>query len=306
MTYKKDYSETTGIVFDIQRYSLADGPGIRTTIFFKGCNLNCKWCQNPESLKPEPEIAFRSDKCINCNECYKTCTRNAIITGSTYRINHNECNKCGDCIDACPTKALFIIGKQYTVEELFAETERDSVFYEESSGGVTLSGGEATMQFDFIHAFLKKCKNAGLNTAIETNGLTTRKNLQTLLPYIDTIFFDLKIISQDEHSGQVGSQNKIILKNARFLAESNAKVIFRVPLVHDITDTETNIQSISEFLNDLNIDEIELCPYQNSWENKISWIKTDHTKLGIPSISNDLILAAIKSFMKLGIKAKII
>ncbi len=294
-----------GWVFDIQHFSLDDGPGIRTTVFMKGCPLRCRWCQNPESLSAEREIAFRAERCMDCCACLDVCPLDAIIPGDAYRIDRSRCNDCGTCVEVCPTKALFIIGRSYSIADLVSDVQRDAAFYEESGGGVTISGGEPTLQFDFLLAFLRACKEAGLHTAIETNGFTTQKKLAVLLPFLDHIYFELKVIARDEHLMLTGASNVRILDNARWLAESGALVIFRVPMVAGMTATEKNISALGAFLNELGVTGIEICPYQNNWVGKLSWLQRTRDPVELlPPLSEKETLAVVKAFSQQGIVAR--
>ena len=293
----------TGVVFNIQRYSLGDGDGIRTTVFMKGCNLRCRWCQNPESFSANPEIAFRSDKCIKCGACKEVCPRKAINPEANLASNPDLCISCGDCAIVCPTKARYMIGRNYTVAELLAEVQRDAIFFKESGGGITLSGGEATQQFEFVQAFLMACKGAGLHTAIETNGFTTPGRLSALIPLLDRIYFDLKIISSDEHRRFTGATNEAILENASRLVNSGAAVTFRIPLIPSMTFNQDNINGIGSFLNELGVSEVELCPYQEYWESKLKWMNTEHKSLGLSLLSTEEIGDVVGLFKSYGINA---
>lgn len=290
----KDY--LTGIVFDIQRYSLGDGHGIRTTIFMKGCNMRCRWCQNPESLSMKPEIAFRSDKCIQCGACAEICPRKA---------KPDLCISCGDCAKACPTKARYMVGQSYTVAELLSVVERDAIFFKESGGGVTLSGGEVTLQHEFVHEFLKACKGVGINTAIETNGFFDKERFSLLLPLIDQIYFDLKLISMQEHILYTGVDNRSILENVVWITECFNNITFRIPLIPGMTLTNENMKDIVKFLKDINVYTVEFCLYQNGWENKLNWLNTKQKPLDLPSLSVSDITDTIAFFNDSGITVKI-
>lgn len=301
-----DEDNLTGVVFDIQRYSLGDGRGIRTTVFMKGCNLRCRWCQNPESFSMNPEIAFRRDKCIQCGACVEACSRNAINTNGTFETKPDLCISCGDCTKVCPTKARYMIGQNYKVAELLSVVERDAIFFNESGGGVTLSGGEATLQYEFVHAFLKACRGAVLNTAIETNGFTTPERMSSLVPLLDRIFFDLKIISSADHQSFTGFKNEHILENARWLVKSGAPLTFRIPLIPGLTSNQDNIYGIGRFLNELGVTQVELCPYQNNWERKLSWLNTEQKPLKFPSLPLEETLNIAARFSAFGIEGIII
>jgi pyruvate formate lyase activating enzyme len=288
----------SGVVFDVQRYSLGDGPGIRTTVFLKGCPLRCRWCQNPESFSPVPEIAFRPDRCINCG--FLGCSRELALAEAPL-----DPAGWGRRAEVCPTKALFVIGRRYTVPELLAEVLRDAAFFRQSGGGVTLSGGEPTLQFPFVLAFLQACKQAGLHTALETSGLTDRDRFAELLPALDRIYFDLKVMAPAEHRRLTGADNHPILANARWLAETGAPVTFRVPLVPGMTATPDNIQALGRFLSELSVMGVELCPYHNTWEQKLSRLTTKHLPLGLPSLTAAETAAVVAALSQRGIAAKV-
>ncbi len=299
-------NNTTGLVLDIQRYSLDDGPGIRTTVFLKGCPLSCVWCQNPESISPDPEIGFRGERCMDCRACLDACPKGALLFEGAGRIDKTLCDACGDCAGVCPTRALFAVGRRYGVGELLEEVQRDTAFYEESGGGVTLSGGEPTLQFEFTLEFLKACKEAGLDTAIETNGLATREKFLELLPHLDHIYFDLKIMDPADHRRLAGADNAQILDNARFLVGAGAPVHFRFPVVSTMTSSRSNVQAIAGFLKELAVHEIELCPYHETWTNKLTWLqsaRSPETELLKP-LSDEETISVIETFAEMGITVK--
>lgn len=292
-------------VFDIQRYSVHDGPGIRTLVFFKGCPLRCKWCQNPESIDRNPEMAFFANKCIGCGECAKVCPREAIVFEDGRRINRELCDRCGKCAEVCYAEALTIIGDEHDVRSLLDVVERDRPFYEQSGGGVTVSGGEPTVQFDFLLDFLRVAKEAGLNTVIETCGAFAWSKFEELLPYLDIIYFDLKVAEDVEHTRLTGVGNARILENAQRVAKSGKKHVFRIPLVPEMTATEDNISGLIRLLGDLGQEEVHLLPYHKMGESKLGRIDTNFEELGFEPLSDEQIAAIRGRFEEAGLKVSI-
>jgi pyruvate formate lyase activating enzyme len=302
---RNNVEDRKAIIFDIQRYSVHDGPGIRTLVFFKGCPLRCKWCQNPESLDREKEIAFAASKCIGCGECAKVCPNEAIVFEGSRRINRSLCDRCGECTRVCYAEALTVVGKAYDVRSLLDIVERDRPFYEQSGGGVTVSGGEPTLQMDFLREFLEAAKTAGLNTVIETCGAFAWSKFKTLLPYIDLIYFDLKLVDEAEHKRLTGAGNKRIRANARKIMETGRKVVFRVPLVPTMTATERNISDIIDFLIDLGQTEVHLLPYHKMGESKLEKVDSSLEPLNLDSFSDEQMSNVRKQFETAGFTVSI-
>ena len=243
----------TGLIFDIQRFSVHDGPGIRTTVFFKGCSLRCFWCHNPEGLHARYQIQFLENRCIHCGACVDACPEQAqgMIDGSrTY--DRSLCQACGACVDVCYAEALRKAGKEVTVEEVLVETLADRAFYDASGGGITLSGGEPALQMHFAKALLQASKSSGIHTAIETAGNVPWKSLQCLLPWIDLVMFDLKLINATRHRQATGVSNERILENARRITATGKPVIFRTPVVPTVNDNPEDISEIAAFIQALN------------------------------------------------------
>jgi pyruvate formate lyase activating enzyme len=261
-----------GIITNIKRNSLDDGPGIRTLIFFKGCPLSCVWCQNPETKSMNQEISYNIEKCIKCLECQKTCPQSAINFTNLYPINENKCVYCGDCIDVCKTEALTFTAFEYSVQELVDEISKDLVFYKNSGGGITLSGGEATMQANFVHEFLKEVKKLKIHICLETCGYFNYNQFSKLiLPYVDLIYFDLKLFNPELHRKYCGVNNETILKNLEILLRrNNIELLPRIPLIPEITATENNLRSWRNYLKKFGIKEIGLLPYNPLWLSKIT------------------------------------
>jgi pyruvate formate lyase activating enzyme len=264
MTEEKSFTlkEVRGIVFDIQRYSLHDGPGLRTNVFLKGCGLNCHWCSNPESKQPQPEIAFFDRTCFLCGDCVPVCSEAAIIIeNQQITWDRLKCNQCGRCVEICSSNAFSLIGKTMTAGAVVAEVLRDVAFYG-GHGGLTLTGGEPTLQPEFAEAVLCLTKAEGVKTAIETCGAVSWKNIERLLPYLDLVLFDLKHVDPLEHRKFTGASNTVILDNLRRTAQSGANLIVRVPLIPGFNADQVSLMAIAEFVQSLQVvREIHLLTY---------------------------------------------
>jgi pyruvate formate lyase activating enzyme len=249
-------------ITDIQRFSIHDGPGIRTLVFFKGCSLRCRWCQNPECINLKPELKFDVESCIGCLKCIKACKRNAIsISGGVLITDKNLCISCGLCTKVCYSKARELVGKSRTVKEVYEIVKRDKIFYENSGGGITLSGGEPLLNWKFSVDLLKKCKDNGINTAMETSGYALWKNFKSVLRYIDYLLIDIKHINPDIHKKYTGKSNKIILENLSKISGLNKKVFIRYPLIPGINDDGYVLKGIAKIARDINAVEVHVLPY---------------------------------------------
>ncbi|MEE1280537.1 MAG: glycyl-radical enzyme activating protein [Oscillospiraceae bacterium] len=246
------------ILFDIERNSFVDGPGIRTTVFFKGCNLKCAWCHNPESQSAKPQMMFYKDKCKGCGKCKEVCP-----------YNFENCDLCRKCTLYCPVNARKVCGKEYTVDEVFAEIIKDKAFYENSGGGVTFSGGECMLQIDFLCEILKKCKENNIHTAVDTAGHMSYDSFEKILPYTDLFLYDIKIFDTDKHKKYIGAGNELILENLKKLFKANAKIWIRIPVISNVNDSVEEMQKIKAFLKECGKPEkVELLPYHAMGENK--------------------------------------
>lgn len=251
-----------GYVFDIQRFSISDGPGIRTTVFFKGCNLRCAWCHNPESQSAKKQMLFYKDKCTLCGKCSQVCP-----------YNLKSCDFCGKCAIFCPNNAREICGVEYTSDEVFAEIIKYKAFYDNSNGGVTFSGGECMLQIDFLYGLLKKCKENGIHTAVDTAGHIPFESFEKILPYTDLFLYDMKCFDSEKHKKYVGVGNNLILENLEKLFSANAKIWIRIPVISHINDSIEEMQLIKDFLDSKGKPEkIELLPYHAMGENKYAAI----------------------------------
>ncbi len=273
------------LTFDIQRFSLHDGPGIRTLVFFKGCPLRCRWCQNPEGLSPHVEIAFYGNLCIGCGQCQGACPAEAITYNGKERIIRERCTRCGACAEVCYAEALRMVGRFYTPQALLREVLRDEPFYKTSGGGVTVSGGEPTMQLEALQEFLQLCKEGHLHTALETCGFASWETLEAILPYLDLILYDIKAVDARLHRELTRQDNARILDNLRRLAATGIPLIPRVPLIPTMTATEDNLTAIANLLQELGLTQIHLLPYHRLGESKLLRLDSPLQPLNLPSLS---------------------
>ena len=259
-----------GTVFNIKRYAIHDGPGIRTTVFLKGCPLSCPWCQNPEGIGPRPELMWRAQRCLGCRDCEDTCLENAItFPDEGLHLDENRCDLCGQCAIACHSEALELIGRHMTVREVMAEIEKDSVFYEESGGGVTLSGGEPLMQPDFLEGILTARKEQGVNTALDTSGYADRDSLIRVAGLVGLFLWDLKTLDDETHRKYTGVSNTGILDNLKTVSGMSKQAVIRFSLIPGVNDFDTNIQAMGAFAALLEgVSEIDILPYHRAWVDK--------------------------------------
>lgn len=278
-----------GLVFDIQRYSIHDGPGIRTIVFLKGCPLSCRWCSNPESQELKPSIMYQKSNCIHCGKCISACKRGAISPNNKGFINRELCTACGECVNVCLASALTLKGKKMTVEQVIKELKKDAINYRRSGGGITLSGGEPLVQSVFAQEIFKACKAQGWHTAIETTGYARPEVIEKVFPYVDLVLMDIKNINSDVHKKGTGVSNEIILKNAKRISEIT-KIVVRVPVIPRFNSSLESILEISKFAKTLNgIDTIHLLPYHTYGENKYELLGKSYLMKEFQSLSEDKI-----------------
>lgn len=267
---------TEGTVFDIQRFSIHDGPGVRTIVFLKGCPLSCLWCSNPESQKLKPVLMYQSMNCIHCGRCISACKIGAISFSNKNFIDRDICTACGECVNVCPTSALTLKGKKMTVEQVIKELKKDAIVYRRSGGGITLSGGEPLVQSEFARELLKACKAQGWHTAIETTAYANTETIEEVFPYIDLALMDIKSVDSEMHKKYTGVPNEKILENAKLVSKIT-KMVVRVPLVPDFNSSEKDILELCEYVKTLNdINTVHLLPYHTYGENKYDLLGRDY------------------------------
>jgi pyruvate formate lyase activating enzyme len=287
----------TASILHLQRLSTEDGPGIRTTVFFKGCPLACAWCQNPESISPDPQLHWIENRCIDCETCIETCPNGCLsMQPEGIVIDRELCEGCGKCAEACPGNALELLGRRVDIDELLCELVKDRAFYEKSKGGVTASGGEPTMQADFVVALFARLKSTGIHTALDTCGLCSRKSLEKLLPVTDLVMYDLKDIDPTRHAVFTGRSNSHILDNLVYLGDvlreryTQTKLWIRTPLIPGATACAENLLGLGAFIaSNLNgaVQRWELCAFNNLCKDKYHRLGKVWTYEGVPLLSKD-------------------
>jgi len=284
----------TGTVFDLSRYCLNDGPGIRTTVFLKGCPLRCVWCHNPESQSIRPEILFSSNHCVKCGACVAVCPQGCHTIEGEHSFDREKCLGCGRCATACPTNALRIVGKTVTAEEIIAQVRKDKSFFNASGGGLTVSGGEPTVQIDFLEQLLILAKREGIGTAVETCGYASQRSFERIAPYTDYFLFDYKESDPEKHFFFTGKKPLLILENLSFLDRIGANIILRIPLIPGYNATTEHLNGIREVVQTFrSIQKVEVLPYHPlgvSKEAELGWAKKD--TINVPD------KACLEGFMK--------
>jgi pyruvate formate lyase activating enzyme len=271
-----------GIIFDIKRYAVHDGPGIRTTVFLKGCPLDCRWCHNPEAKSGGFELSYKSARCLKCSDCTAVCSQKALSLNDRLHIDRSKCLVCGDCAAVCPTQALEKIGRETTVEEAMKDIEKDSIFFEESGGGVTFSGGEPLMQPRFLEELLRACRRRDIHVCLDTCGQAPWAVIDRIRPLVDIFLYDLKSVNPDLHTKETSVSNALILENLRKLAEAGQPVIIRIPLIPGFNDTPEEIRDMGGFIKGLpGVKEVSLLPFHDIAGDK-------YLRLDRPSPIHDL------------------
>ena len=296
----------SGLIFDVKRYSINDGPGIRVTVFFKGCPLHCAWCHNPESISPHPQKMYSPDKCIGCNSCVESCPEKACkLTPQGIITDPDLCTLCGKCADVCPTKATEMSGKIVSVEDIVKIVEKERVFFDQSGGGVTISGGEPLMQPDFLIALLDELGSRSIHRAVDTTGFTPQNTLLEVAKRTDLFLYDLKMMDSAHHKKWTGVGNEIILQNLKLLASTGASIDIRIPLIKGVNDDDDNLDQTAAFVARLAGEKksVSILPYHNIMVNKYQKLGQvfDGSKMSEPS--DDEQTRIIAKFDAFGIRA---
>lgn len=272
-----------GRIFNIQRFSVHDGPGIRTTVFFKGCNLRCRWCHNPESYRPEPQIQYFREKCVGCGECMAACAHGIRIADGK-RVGQENCVLCRACEDACMSGALKFAGEEYTADTLAGLILRDQAYYDSSGGGMTASGGEPLLQYRFVAELFAGLKRRGISTALDTAGNVEFARFAHVLPYTDLVLLDLKIMDEALHKAYTGVSNRRILENARRLMDMGVRLHIRVPVIAGVNDSMENALALREFIGGCrNVEEVRFLPYHDMGLTKAASVDVDMETFAPPA-----------------------
>ncbi len=277
------------MITSIQKYSIHDGDGIRTTIFFKGCPLKCVWCHNPETQNYQKQVLYDKERCVACGACVNACPNHAMLIKEEHIIMDRAlCNCCGTCIDYCNLNLREIMGKSYSVMELVKEVKKDQIFYEESGGGVTLSGGEVmTMDMDYLESLVKALHKQGITITIDTCGYAPYENFQRILPYVHTFLYDIKVMNQELHKEYIGVENTLILENLKKLSKDGARIYIRIPTINEVNGNDASMKATIAYLLDhrINVAQVNLLPYHNTGAGKYDKMgkKYEGTTLHAPS-----------------------
>ncbi len=293
-----------GKIFDMKDFAVHDGPGIRTTVFFKGCPFRCWWCHNPEGIEKKDELFFYRARCIDCGRCSEVCSKDAVSESEEgVQIDRKRCEVCGRCAEVCPSEALKITGREVSVEDIFKEIDRSTLFHDTSGGGITLSGGEPFFQYDLMEGLVERCDAEGIHVAVDTSGHVDPEKFESMIDKIDLFLYDLKFIDEELHEKYTGLTNKNVLKNLQTLLDHDNEVWIRIPLIPEITATDENIGSIIEFLSQFKgVKEIHLLPYHGVKE-KYNRLGKEY-KLEVKNISRQRFESVRKRFEDEGYDVK--
>ena len=295
-----------GIITSVQRFSVHDGPGIRTTVFLKGCNLRCFWCHNPETWRREPEVQIFPERCIACQACEERCQQGAhLFTNGDHVYRRELCIACGECVSTCYAQGLVMVGSRVTLEKLVAEIVADRAFYAESGGGVTLSGGEPLLQLDFAYAVLARCRAEGIHTAIETALNFPWARVAAILPVVDLVMFDIKHMDSAAHRRHTGAPNERILDNAKRLGQQPQPLIVRTPVIPGVNDTVEEIGAIARFVSTLpNLLYYELLPFHPLATSKYASLGLAYDAVGLQAPSKEKLAALVDVAAAAGVEVR--
>jgi pyruvate formate lyase activating enzyme len=293
-----------GIVFDIQRFCVDDGPGIRTTVFMKGCNMRCFWCHNPESLEAAPQVRLISAKCVSCGRCFTVCPAGAHRVEEGQRVfERSLCQRCGKCAAACPAEALLMAGKEMTAQEVFAVIGRDEPFYQNSGGGVTFSGGEPLLQLDFLLEMLRLCREKGYHTAVESALNVPWAVVEQAAPLVSLFLSDIKLMDSTRHKQATGCANDRILANLQKLSDSGSSILVRIPVIPVVNDTIEDMEQIARFVMGLTgCIGVQLMPFHNLAQAKYESLGLSYQCAGMANLPRESLSGLEQAFARQGIK----
>lgn len=296
----------SGLVFNIQKYSVHDGPGIRTTVFLKGCPLRCPWCHNPESISHQGEIVVLESRCMDCRLCRLACPYGTVIPGDGVLPARNElCEVCGACVEACPTGGRKLIGQEMTVAQVMEVVLQDRVFYEDSGGGVTFSGGEPLAQPDFLRGLLEACRARGIHTTVDTCGLARTEQVLAIAPLTDLFLYDLKFMDDARHREYTGAPNVLILENLQALGRAAAQIWIRVPIIPGVNDSEAELEAKARFAATLSgVRQVNLLPFHRTGFPKARRLGQDNAMAETQPPSAESMARAVEIFGNLGLTVK--
>lgn len=284
-SHMQENTQTKATIFNIQKFSLNDGPGIRTVVFFKGCPLRCKWCANPESQYARPQVLWNAKDCVHCYHCVSVCPNEALTVKEDKIVQDiSKCAHCGTCVKECPKHALTMEGESKTIEDVMQVVRQDLPFYEESGGGVTLSGGEVLSQASFATTLLKQCHQEGIHTAIETTGFGSHDTFAKLIEEVDYVLFDFKHSNPFKHQEGTGVKNDLIIENLKYALSIGKTVLPRIPVIPGFNDSLEDALHLSTSLKELGINQCQLLPFHQYGENKYTLLNKDYAYHNIANL----------------------